>query len=166
MSVTLRTRTLKSGNVQFYLDIYHVGKRRTETIFTVNPSDKGLFKEKGRLAEEIAKKRDLEISSKPYGIVPSYQKKANFIGLCESIAIEKPTGEKAWFNMIKHLKEFCKGSWPIAAVTESWLEEVKEYLLKQVSRNTAHTYFSKVKAAVNRAYKKGIISYNPSDKVS
>jgi integrase len=71
---------------------------------------------------------------------------------------------------LKHLTIFCKGvDIQISKIDETFLENFKEYLLKEkisnnggrLSQNTALSYFNKVRTALKEAHRNKIISENP-----
>jgi integrase len=167
MSVKLRKRKLANGNLSLYLDIYHGGKRQYEFLRLYLTKDKTTSKETFQLAESIRAKRQLEIQHSEHGFIPHFKKKANFVDYFERIAVNKPSDHRAWNNTLKHLKEFTDGGRiQFSAVTEDWLETFKTYLLSRVSNNTAHLYFSNIKAVLKQAVKDKIIAINPGDHVS
>ncbi len=166
MTVKLRKRKLAKGNVSLYLDIYQSGKRGYEFLGLYLTKDKAASKETLKLAESIQAKRQLEIQHSEHGFVPHFKKKANFIDYFERLAQGKPRDETAWNNTLKHLQAFAGGRIRFSAVTDDWLETFKTYLVTKVSPNTAHMYFSTIKAALKQALKEKIIVSNPGDLVS
>jgi len=166
MAVKLRKRKLANGKVTLYLDIYQSGKREYEFLGLYLTKDKTTSKETLKLAESIRAKRQLEIQHSEHGFVPHFKRKANFVDYFERLAQGQPRDEKAWGNTLKHLQAFTGGRIHFAGVTDDWLETFKTYLVTKVSPNTAHTYFSKIKAALRQAVKDKIIVSNPGDLVS
>ena len=166
MSVKLRKRKLASGNVSLYLDIYQSGMRAYEFLGLYLTKDRTASKETLKLAQNIQAKRQVEIQHSEHGFVPHFKKKANFVDYFARIAQGKPKDETAWNNTLKHLQTFSSGRIQFSAVTDDWLETFKTYLVTKVSQNTAHSYFSKIKAALKQAVKEKIILSNPGDLVS
>ena len=167
MSVKLRKKKLAGGKVSLYLDLYRSGKRQYEFLnLYLEPRDKAHNKETLQLAESIRAKRQLESQNSEHGFVPKFKRQANFVEYFELLCQTKPKGEKAWWNTLKHLQTFTKGRIAFSAIDERWLEDFKAYLVEQLSPNTAHTYFSKIKASLNQAIKDKIILANPSQSVS
>lgn len=162
MSVKLRKKKLADGRLSIYLDLYLNGKRQYEFLKLYLTKDKLQNKETMRLAESIRAKRELELQNSEHGFIPTFKKRVNFVEYFELIVKDKPKTEKAWPNTLRYLKEFTKGHIQFAAINENWLEQFKSYLLTKVSQNTAYTYFSKVKTALNKAIKDKIIINNPS----
>jgi integrase len=165
LTVKLRRRKLAGGNVSLYLDIYQNGKRQYEFLGLYLTKDKATNKETLKLAESIRAKRQLEIQNSEYGFVPHFKKKANFVDYFAKLTSTRPRDDRAWHNTLKHLKDYTGGRIQFAAVTEQWLEEFKTYLVTKVSQNTAHVYFSKIKATLRRAVKDKILVVNPAERV-
>ena len=166
MTVKLRKRKLANGNESLYLDIYQSGKRAYEFLGLYLTKDKTASKGTLELAKAIQAKRLVEIQNSEYGFVPHFKKKANFVDYFARLAQGKPKDETACNNTLKHLQDFTSGRIQFSAVTDDWLETFKAYLVTKVSQNTAHTYFSKIKAALRQAVKEKIILSNPGDLVS
>ena len=66
MKVTLRKKKLLNGNYSYYLDIYHQGKRKYQTLGMYTSKDRQHNKEIQKLAEQIRNKTELELSK--YGV--------------------------------------------------------------------------------------------------
>jgi len=64
------------------------------------------------------------------------------------------------------MQTYTGGRIQFGAITAEWLETFKTYLLSKVSQNTAHTYFSKVKASLRQAVKDKILVNNPGELVA
>ena len=81
MGVHLREKKLGTGQVSFYLDIYHNKKRWYEFLeIHINknrPSEQD--KEKRRLAQEIRAKRENELIVQENGLVDKVKRKADFV---------------------------------------------------------------------------------------
>ena len=63
------------------------------------------------------------------------------------------------------MKNFSKGQIEIANIDEKWLETLKEYLLSKVSQNSASSYFTLIKSALNKAVKEKLIITDPAKSV-
>ena len=167
-SVKLRKRKLKSGNVSLYLDIYLGNKNRQYEWLgiTYNPKNKPEKRQKMNMAQEIRAKREVELIAGDYDIIPAHKKRSNFVEYFEKLAEEfYEKGQRSYMNAFHHLKEYTNGNITFNAVNEVFLEDLKRYFLSKVSNNTAHTYFSVIKASLRKAYKEKIIHYNPASKV-
>lgn len=166
MSVKLRKKKLSDGRYSIYLDLYLNGQRQYEFLKLYLGKDKAQNKETIRLAESIRAKRELDVQNSEYGFVPQFKKRVNFVEYFQLIVKSKPETERAWGNCLKHLKDFTSGHIQFAAITETWLEQFKSYLLTKVCQNTASTYFSKIKTALRKAVKDKIIINNPSETIA
>lgn len=165
MSVKLRKRKLLNGEYSFYLDIYVNGKRRCESLNLTLGKDRAKNKEYQDLAESIRSKTELDIKHNQYGLIPTYKSKGNFLTYFKNLADTKPKSERAWSGAYLHLNDFTKGVVTFREIDERWLEDFKSYLLKVKSlksQNSAHTYFTKIVAALNQAVRDKIILTNPS----
>ncbi len=166
MSVKLRKKSLASGKISLYLDIYHNGKRNYEFLnITYNSKDSNVKKNSIILAESIRAKRELELIHHDHGFIPSFKKKANYVDYFKKLVQSKPPTEKAWKNTLNYLERFTSSYIQFLGVTEEWLESFKTYLLTKVSQSTAHTYFSKIKASLRQATKDKILISNPAQNV-
>ncbi len=85
MGVKLREKKLSSGQVSFYLDIYHNKTRWYEFLeIHINksrPSHED--KEKRRLAQEIRTKREHELIVEDNGLTNRKKKHGNFVSFIE-----------------------------------------------------------------------------------
>lgn len=160
MSVIIRKKDLSDGRKSVYLDYYANGKRKYEFLSLYLTKDKANNKEILRLAENIRIKRDLEIQHSEHGFIPAFKKRLNFVDYFEQQAKTKSVNEKTWGCCLKHLKDFTNGHIQFSAINEEWLELFKNYLLSKVTANTAHSYFSKMKAAMRQAVRDKIIVTN------
>ena len=86
----------------------------------------------------------------------------DFVEYFKSLVDKRTKSVKPWRNTYIHLNNFTKGKLPINAVDKKFCESFKDYLLKNVSQNSAHTYFARLKAALNIAIKEEIIKQNPA----
>ncbi len=166
MSIKLRKRKISGGRYSYYLDIYHKGKRSTESLdLYTDKSNRSRNKEIQRLAETLRAKRQLEIVNNENGLPSASLRNTNFVEYFENITLSKRDGEVAWPNTLKILKEYTKSRCTFADIDKNWVIRFKNHLLNVVYVNTAHLYYSKFKAALNQAVKDEIILSNPAHKV-
>lgn len=170
MSVKLRQKKAAKGRISLYLDIYHEGQRHYDfmKLYLEKGTDsttKALNKGTLLLAETIKAKRQIEINHSEYGLIPKFKKEADFVEYFKTIGQRKDRSVNVWKNTLNHLKTFTGGKVAFKNINERWLEKYQDYLLKQVSRNSAHTYYSKIKAALNHAVRDKIIQSNPCKRV-
>ena len=168
MSIKLREKKLADGRTSLYLDVYHNGQRQYEFLNIYLTKNRKANKEARQLAENILTKRQLDIQHSEHGFIPAFKKKVNLVEYFERVSESKNPNTRAasWDSTAKLLREFTGGRINFASVTDQWLEKFRDFLLTKVSRNTAHTYFSKIKATLNQAVKDKIILVNPANNVS
>lgn len=169
--IKIRLKPLADGSASLYLDIWHQGRReyyfpkiywqgKRENRAKDNDSLAYLMALRDRKEQEL-REREEDFS------ISNWKGRADFLEYFRSIAARKPEGEKAWWNTLKHLEAFIGGkNTPIKTINETFCEDFKDYLLRLTSPNTAHVYFSKLKAALNRAVKERIIGQNPATAIS
>jgi integrase len=162
MSVILRKKPLANGSFRLFLDIHENGVRRKEYLDLRLGKDKHSNKETLRLAEQIRLHREYELATLPVGVTPSYVKDLDFIKYYQEVMKRKG---RSWKSVLHTLIEFTGGSIKMSEVREKWLDSYKDFLLSKVKRNSADTYFAKVKATLSLAVRDGLIQYNPADRV-
>ena len=172
MAVNLRKKYTGNPNLKkrkrsykFQLDYIHNGKRIRETIkeVIINPSDTKEQKEqKKRIVDKIKADLEIQIANNSIGIISRDLKKASFLLYFENLAKKKnPNTKVAWDNTLNHIIEFHGRKLKFENITESWLENFRDYLLQIVAINSARTYLQKVSTALNQAVKQKIIPFNP-----
>jgi integrase len=125
------------------------------------------------LAESIRSKRHLEIQNGIYGFQDQSKMKGSFISYFEYLTNKKkdtPGNYGNWDSTLKHLKKFIKYDISFAQINKQWLDELRNYFLKEartpannpLSQNSAASYIRKVRAALNEAVKDGIIHRSPA----
>ena len=174
MSVKLRERELPSGLTQLYLDIYHMGNRRTESLglFKVsrpkNTQERFQNRETDKQAEEIAAKRQLDFQADEHGLSGRRNRKASFIKFLEDQkALRKnPHTRATWAQAIEHFGNFAGENIAFGDVTPIKLDKFKGYLLSKVSANTAILYFTHIKAALAQAVRENVLAVNPASQTT
>ncbi|MDR2952723.1 MAG: site-specific integrase [Treponema sp.] len=142
---------------KLYLDINCNGRRRWEALGLTVPADKAQRSEIMRLAEVCRSKREAQILSGEWGLIDPIGGKQSLIGYVKGAG--GTFAEKA----LRHLESYSGGGISIGAVTEKWLEEFQEYLLKKgLSRKTASHYYGAVKQALRKAARDRVIPRNPA----
>lgn len=131
------------------------------------------------LIEQIKSKRIAEAASGQHGFTDTAKTSANFYSFFKQIMDTKKTNESStnysvWEACLIQLKKHHPDeSLTFEQVTVEWVEGVRAYLDTQantksgnlISKNTASSYFNKVRAVINDAYAKGIIAKNPLKQV-
>ena len=163
MGVKLREKQLSSGQISFYLDIYHNKTRWYEFLeIHINknrPSHDD--KEKKRLAQEIRAKREHELIVEDNGLNDKKKKLACFVKFFDDYVNERNCNG-LYFGIQQHLKKFAgKQPVPFIKVDAVWMKDLERYLLKHVSNNTTLRYLKALNGALNEAVRRRIINRNP-----
>ncbi|MBX7153852.1 MAG: site-specific integrase [Bacteriodetes bacterium] len=161
-NVVLRKRKIASGYT-LYLDMHINGKRQKEYLKLFLTGDSRVDKETLALANTITAQRVIELQNDEYDRPSKTKANADFIAYFR-LQYEK-SGLKQYKNTLNHLLAFTEGSIPFKRITPAWLESFQEYLGSKVSRNSVATYYSCVKATLNKAMRDGIIKSNPAQLV-
>lgn len=179
MHIVVTQRVLKNGTVSLYLDYMIHGKRERECLkITLSgkkrptPEDR----EKLLLAEKIRAKREHEINTCQHGFVSNERANADFVKYFKKFTDDETekfnkghTKSKTYGtykSTLVHLVKYTGGTLKFSGVTEEWLEGIRQYFLNTLgSPRTSSTYFAKIRAVVNRAYKERIIQLNPVERV-
>ena len=163
MGVKLREKQLKSGQISFYLDIYHNKTRWYEFleihIHKNRPSHDD--KEKKRLAQEIRTKREHELIIDDNGLNDRKKKLACFVLFFEDYVNER-NNNGLYYGILQRLKKFAgKQPVPFTKVSAMWMKDLERYLLQHVSNNTTLRYLKAMNGALNEAVRRRIINRNP-----
>jgi integrase len=164
MSVILRKRKLHNGKIELRLDIYQFGKRRFESLGLYLNGDKFYNRETLKLAEVARAKRELEIQSYRYGVFPESKKKESFSSFVGEIASKKfsESTKRNYKNALTHLRKYGKGEVLFIELKKLFFEGFRDYLLKELTQNSAWKYLAIIKGAVLEAQREGIIPNNPA----
>ena len=193
--VTLRQKEISKGRFSLYLDFYppipnpkkgNLTRREFLGLYILqkpkNQLEKISNKETLEIAEQIRQKRANSLS-KPE-IYSEYERKQlkkqellnqNFIEYFRNLTKRKKgSNSDNWTSALKHLEAFAGNTLRIADLSENWCEEFKEYLLgikidkktpPRLSKNTASSYFNKLKAGLKQAYKDGLLEFDLNSRV-
>ncbi|EKO3593502.1 site-specific integrase [Vibrio metschnikovii] len=155
------------------LDLFIYDKPKT-------PAQRQHNKEHMLLAETIKSKRLVEWQSQKHGFEDRTKRSASFIDYFQrQVDIKEQTtstsNHSIWLSARKHLLFYCgKNDLSFDELDKDWLDGFKYYLTNEaktksdtaLSRNTQSSYFNKVRAAINQAYREGIIRDNPLSQVT
>lgn len=170
--VTLRRRATKAGRISLYLDIYRHGQRRYEylKLYLVpekSREDKLRNRDTLRLAEAIAAKRAVELLNNEYGFTTNHEE-VDFVTLFAQIAVDKarttsPSTAATWAHVLRHLQIYTRGKRvPLRSVTARWIDDFNAYLATaRVSKNTRWLYHTKIRSAIVKALRDGLIRRDP-----
>lgn len=131
------------------------------------------------LVESIKAKRLTEAATGRHGFTDSTRINASFYSFFGQLMETKKTNESSsnysnWEACLIHLKRHHPDEGlTFEQITVDWVDGVRRYFDTQaktksgnlISKNTASSYFNKVRAAINDAYAKGIIANNPLNQV-
>jgi integrase len=149
-----------------------------------NPIDKQHNKETLQLGEQIRQRRENDLN-KPE-IYTGYEKaqlkikeqgEKNFVEYFKKLADKrKASNHDNWISAFHYLEKFTDGMLAFYDVNERFCNEFKEHLLSanskkatrnkaQLSQNSAHSYFNKLKASLKQAYKDGYLQTDINSKI-
>jgi len=183
MNVKLRKKKLAGGRKSLYLDIYRNGQRRYDFLRLILEKEtklkktatteqielaekiKNYNKDTLKLAESIRMKRQIELNYSDHDFIPSFKRNADFVEYFQKIGEGKGRSSKIWKVALDHLKAFTGGKVAFKNINERWLEQWQNYLLKQVSNNTASGHYAKTASALRLAVRDKIIQTNPCERV-
>lgn len=177
MSVQLRKRKNADGTTSLYLDIYHNGERQYEflkeckQIKPVTPIDRQSNSDKQKLAKEIANKRAMDLQSSDYDMTPSFKTKIDFLEYYQQY-IDKYSKKdvRVMINSKMKFEAFIKDegykSITTKQITESLVNDFKEYLESTMNGESPSTYFSRFKKVVRQATRDKVFTANPASDVT
>lgn len=195
IKVTLRQKPISKGRKSLYLDIYppieniETGKPTRRDFLGLyildkpkTVKDKQVNKETLQLAERICEKRSAELNkpeiytaSEKEQLKLKANEQRNFIEYFEKLLNKREgSNQSNWNSAFQYLKLFAGDEVKFADLDTVFFDEFKAYLLSanrlrskhlKLGRNSAVSYFNKVKAALKRAFKDGILSYDLNAKI-
>ena len=165
--IKIRARKLNDGTHSLYLHIRDKDKQEYQFLKLYIIGTKETQKndqETLKLALELRDKKELDLFQNAHDFkLQDKNLDADFIAYFESLVFKKSIPDKSWKHTLKHLKIFTKEKpIPFRSIDEKFCESFRDYLKKTVNPNTGHTYFAKIKAALNIAIKDQIINRNPA----
>jgi integrase len=187
MTIKIRQRKPKDGQIRLFLDIYNPNAKKSRTNKSLdlflyeNPTQtqKKSNKETMDAAEKIRSKFTLELAYDNNGLSELGKKdksSIDFIDYFSELAearFESINNYGNWDSAHKYLKKFCPEGIPINKVDSKWLNDFKYYLQhiakkrtnEPLAQSSLHSYFNKVKACLNQAHRDEIIYKNPAHNV-
>lgn len=195
IKVKLRQKEISGNRQSLYLDFYpaiphpETGEPTRREFLGMylfdkskDPIDKQHNKETLQTAEQIRQKRDNQLN-KPeiYTAFEQEQLKIkergekNFVEYFKKLADKRKTSNHDnWISAYNYLEMFTGGKMKFADLNETFCNEFKEFLLTTksnksskttLSRNSAVSYFNKLKAALKQAFKDGYLPINLNEKI-
>ena len=182
-------RTTSNGKATLYLDYLQFGERVRESIGLSLLSGKSPeVKEKNRKtmakaeAIRLAKEKEL-LSEAP--VRDNDGAKTLFLAYYRTLMEDRKQSDGNygnWKSCYKYLRVYCSEKTTFGEITPRWVQGFKSYLetvekdttkmtlkpregFNGLSQNSKCSYFNKLRACLNQAYKEGIIASNPADPV-
>jgi integrase len=179
MTVTLREKEGLNGTSSLFLDIYHKGVRRKESLKLKvyqkpkNTQERNHNKETRILAESIRADRYLTESKRQAGVFQEFKVGTDFLTYFKRLTDDRFDSKGNygnWDSTYKILKQYINGQLTFKDIDREWVMRFKQYLDKehrgrgnqQFSQATKHSYFNKLKACFNQAVIDKIIPSNPA----
>ncbi len=168
-SIKIRIDCKADGKNYFFLEYNKNGKRSREYLrlqFFGVPRYRRNDQENYKKVRAIQERKETELHQNKYNYKLHNQKlELSYLDFFEELTLNRKRPDKSWRNTLSHLKKFLKGKdISFSHVDARFCERFKDYLLDNVNNNTAHTYFGKIKASLNKAIERDIISANPAQR--
>lgn len=177
-NVVLREKTLASGNISLYLDIYRDGVRSYEflKLYVDNkartPIETQTKKETLELAEQIRTQRESELNHAAHGFIAPIKKKTLYLDYVESyLKAYTKKDERMIKGATERFKKFISDKMPGVNINTLKLSQIDkqmivlyvEYLKEKSTGEGGHSYFSRFKKILNYAVEvEEIISKSPA----
>jgi len=153
---------IRQKGTYLYLDINYHGTRRWESTGLSIPKDTSGRKEVLVLAEQIRRKREIQIASGRFQLLDPIASKRTLISYAEEVSLlydKKMHLPKS----IKYLRLFA-GNILLCDIDERFMDGYRAYLLSQetIGPTTAAHYLDAMKALLAKAERERLIDRNPS----
>lgn len=163
MSVKLREKQMKNGQISFYLDIYHNKTRWYEFLdIHINksrPNDED--REKRRLANEIRSKKEHQLITDLNDLETQPVQIKCFLKYYE--LYQQNSNNRTHISIINHLKALTKGAiLPFGKLTTQWLKDLEQYFLNSgITNNGTLNYMLTLNSVLNAAVRDKLLKRNP-----
>lgn len=167
MPVYLRKRTLQGGRKSYFLDIWHGEKRMYEflKLYTVKARTKEETdnnQQVRELAESIRAKREIELISSDYNIIPKFKNNTDFLVYFEHYY---NTYQNKDTRLVKgaftHFSIFIQKQdikyLPVKNMDEQLCRDFKTYLEDHLNGETIANYFKKFRTVIQKAVREKLI---------
>ena len=191
MKVTLREKKLKTGKNSLYLDFWPpvinpekgISTRREFLGIYIfekpkDSAERDYNKESLQLAKSICLERQMDLNSGRFGFQRRASKNQDFIAYFEAQMKKRTEGSpnrdnwySAWKLFSRYTNDFCT----FGMITEKFVADYMKHLItdakcyhsktREISENTAYSYFNKFKACLNEAVHEGLVTENPIHRV-
>lgn len=147
---------------KIYLDIHHGGKRQWFSTGLTVPADARGKREVMAMAEEIRKKREMQIAAGRFQLRDPVASKETLIAFAERIAKEYDAKMHVP-KSIRYLRDYA-GTVALSDLDTRFVEGYRAFLLKQsaLGPTTAQHYLAALKSILTRAEHERLIESNPT----
>ena len=189
--VKLRSRKTSNGRASLYLDYVQYNERVRDTLGLFLLSGKSPeVKEKNQKTMAKAELLRLEKEKELLAATPQKENadgKTLFLQYYRTLMEDRKNdlgNYGNWRSCFKYLQVYCSETTTFDDITPRWVQGFKTYLdtvekdsfkvalkpsregFNGLSQNSKCSYFNKLRACLNQAYKEGIIASNPADRAS
>jgi integrase len=184
MTIKVRERKPKNGVAKLFLDVYDPNATKKRTSISLGlfiyKSPKGTQKKSNKesleAAERIRSKKIIELAYNNNDLGNLSPKDHSTVQFIQYFRIQTDKRFESngnygnWDSVHKHLTKFFPSDIPINQVDTIWLENFKDYIQNKartssnakLSQNSIYSYFNKVKACLNQAFRENLIEKNPA----
>ena len=188
--VKLRSRKTSNGRASLYLDYVQYNERVRDTLGLFLLSGKSSeVKEKNQKTMAKAELLRLEKEKELLAATPQKENadgKTLFLQYYRTLMEDRKNdlgNYGNWRSCFKYLQVYCSETTTFDDITPRWVQGFKTYLdtvekdsfkvalkpsregFNGLSQNSKCSYFNKLRACLNQAYKEGIIASNPADPI-
>ena len=175
MSISITERKLENDRSRLVLKFYHEGKRWVESLDLYvfdkpkTKAEREANKTAKQLAEAIKGKRLVEQQNGKYGFADTHKMQGSFLDYFKKAAEKRKRSSGSygnWKSAYQLFEKFLDGKdLRFEDMTTEVMEKFKKYLLEarvtksntRLARNSALSYFNKLKAALNDAFDEKIM---------
>lgn len=161
-------RKIKSSGVTtLYLDYMSQGKRIREPLHLKLYPGRSARRENEntmRLAEAIRARRDHELRSGAFGMVPQHRKKEPFLEwMADHVKQQRSKGNYRMYRaMHRSFERFIGGEIYASAISKLICEKYQAHLQADLNGETPYDYFKIFRRVLNAAVEAGFFTSNPS----
>ena len=167
MAVYLRKKSISGGRKSYYLDIWHGEKRRYEflKLYQVKArtqEEKEQNQKVKELAESIRAKREIELTSSDYDIIPKFKRNTDFLAYFEHFYTNyQNKDERLVKGAFTHFSIFIQERdlkyLPVKNLDEQICRDFKAYLEDHLNGETIANYFKKFRTVIQKAVREKLI---------
>lgn len=161
------TKLFPKGRTALYLDFYHKGVRKFESLnLYIYPGMGKSERERIReVAEKTRIKREAAFMQNEFDVPLEIAQNKDFISYLESFIEEKKRkgiSYNTYHGVYKKIKQYHKGKLTFKMITPAWLNGYFNHLRTVLkSQNTQNAYANKLSAVLHQAVKDNYLNRNP-----